>query len=118
MTFYSVEEANRYLSSFCDDKRLSDAECFRLKLVTEELASNMFKYTDARYFTLTLTQATPIEVTLSYLAEKFDLPPQRIELKPLSQMQEGGLGLFLAQKMTRRLDYRHDNGKTVYTFTL
>jgi len=118
MTFFSIKEADRYLSLFCKEHTLTEAICFKLRLVTEELASNMFKYTDTKHFTLTLAANTRLEVTLTYPSKKFDLPHPTIEKRPLSQMEEGGLGLFLAQEMTHTLSYRHDNGKNIYTFSL
>jgi len=118
MRFSSIDEADRYLASFCEAQAFAEALCFKLRLATEELASNMFKYTDSRQFDLSLTEGTPLVVTLSYHSERFDFPMKTPEEKPLSQMQEGGLGLFLVQVFTQTFSYRHDNGKIIYTFTL
>ncbi len=118
MTFSSLEEVDRYLTSFCAEQHVGEGECFRVRLVIEELVTNMFKYTEARTFTLRIAIHGQIEIELAYPSDKFALHIERPEQKRVSQREEGGLGLFLIESMTASFSYRHQAGKSIYALTI
>ena len=118
MTFSSLEEANRYVETFCEADGLRHEQCYKMRLVIEELISNIFKYTEAKTFVLRLSGLKNIEIDIEYLAEEFDLviaPPYE---KPIKEREEGGLGLFLVASMTKTFNYKHQDGKNIYKLTL
>jgi len=118
MTFRAIEEVDRYLDTFCTKHTLNDDLCYRVRLVTEELVTNIFKYTEAQTFDLTVRCLEDIEIDLAYLSNSFDLTVRKPEQKDLADIKEGGLGLFLVESMTKTFSYRHHNGKSIYKLTV
>jgi len=118
MTLTSLEEANRYIHSFCTIHHFNQTLCFKLNLVVEELVSNLFKYTDAHTFTLSLHKHDSIDVLLEYPSKAFNFTITPPTHKEISHRQEGGLGLFLVASFTKTFHYRYQDGKSIYTLTL
>jgi len=118
MTFSSISEVDRYITSFCAQNHIKESVCFKVRLVIEELVTNMFKYTKTKVFTLLLKNTEPIEMILEYPSDKFDFTIEKPGKKDLSKMKEGGLGLFLVESMTKTFKYRHQDGKSIYILTI
>ncbi|BAF71825.1 ATP-binding protein [Sulfurovum sp. NBC37-1] len=118
MNFTSIDAVDRYLEEFCAKHRLSDDLCYKIRLVTEELVTNMFKYTEAKEFSLTIRHSKQIEIDLEYLSDSFDLTVKKPDQKDIAELKEGGLGLFLVESMTETFSYRHQNGKSIYKLTI
>jgi len=118
MTFDSISEADRYITSFCTNRHIDENRCFKIRLVIEELVTNMFKYTKTKIFTLFIKNTEPIKIVLEYPSDKFDFTIKKPEPKDLSKIKEGGLGLFLVESMTNTFTYRHQDGKSIYTLTI
>jgi len=113
-----MEEAERYVTSFCTAHMLHENTCFKVRLVIEELVTNIFKYTRATEFTLEIFCHEAIEIHLEYVSPKFDFTIQKPVLQNPVQMEEGKLGLFLVESVTETFRYRHENGKSIYTLTV
>jgi len=118
MTFYSMSEVDRYITSFCKEKHIDETTCFKLRLVIEELVTNMFKYTATQACTLFIKHTDPMEITVEYPSDKFDFTINKPGKEALSKMKEGGLGLFLVESMTHTFTYRHQDGKSIYKLTI
>jgi len=118
MIFRSIDEVDRYLEAFCVKHLLSGDLCYKVRLVTEELVTNMFKYTQTKEFALTIGHSKQIEIELEYLSDSFDLAVKKPDQKNIAELKEGGLGLFLVESMTKTFNYRHDNGKSIYKLTI
>ena len=118
MIFTSIHEVDRYLSAFCTKYTLTDDLCYRVRLVTEELVTNIFKYTETQKFDLTLNCSNQIEIDLEYQSDSFDLTVSKPDQKDIRSIKEGGLGLFLVESMTKTFTYRHHNGKSIYKLTI
>jgi len=118
MTFISLREAENYVEAFCKTYRLKDDTCFKTRLVIEELVTNMFKYTEAKSFTLNIAFDKHIKINLAYSSDIFAFKAEKPEQNEVSQIKEGGLGLFLVESMTRTFTYRHQDGKSIYTLTI
>ena len=118
MTFGSIREVDRYITLFCTQNHIKESTCFKIRLVIEELVTNMFKYTRTKTFTLFIKNTEPIKIVLEYPSDKFDFTIKKPEPKDLSKIKEGGLGLFLVESMTKTFKYRHQDGKSIYTLTI
>ncbi|WP_294956087.1 ATP-binding protein [Sulfurovum sp.] len=118
MTFRSIGEVDRYTRGVCTKYGLNDELCYRVRLVTEELVTNMFKYTEAQQFDLKIHYSKQIEIDLEYLSDSFDLTVKKPDLKNILKIKEGGFGLFLVESMTKTFSYKHQNGKSIYKLTL
>jgi len=118
MTLGSLEELDRYLEKFCRERTLKKERCYRLRLLLEELATNAFKYSDAKRFTVRIEGNDPMVIRFEYTGEAFDFRIEAPHPGPPEVMKEGGLGLFLVREMSRYMRYRHQDGKNVYELTL
>jgi len=118
MNFRSIEAVDRYLEAFCAKYTLGDDLCYKVRLVTEELVTNMFKYTETKEFALTIRHSKQIEIDLEYLSDSFDLAVKKPDQKDILNLREGGLGLFLVESMTKTFSYEHQNGKSIYKLTI
>ena len=118
MRLDSVAAAGRYVDAFCARVPLSGARCYRVRLAIEELVTNLFKYTEADGFDLTIGGTEPVEIELRYAAPPFEPVAGAPEAKPLDEREPGGLGLFLVQSLSRTFAYRYENGENVYHVTL
>ncbi len=118
MTFASVNEADRFVTSFCSEYTLDEKRCFKIRLVIEELITNIFKYADAQTFTLSVIYGDPIKIEITYLSDAFDLTTGKLKQNKIAEIEEGGLGLFLVESMAKTFIYRHQNGKNIYTLTI
>jgi len=118
MKLTSVEEADSYITSFCTEYRLDEDTCFKIRLVTEELVTNIFKYTKAKEFILNIIHGRETEISLEYQSGDFDFKIKKPKQKEIMEIEEGGLGLFLVESITKTFRYRHQDGKSIYKLTI
>jgi len=118
VTLRSLAEADRFVDAFCTERAVGDARCYKVRLVVEELVSNLFKYTEAREFDLDIGGNESVEITLSYASERLELPTDFSPDRPLEKREEGGVGLYLVRTVSRNFRYEYRDGRSVYRVTV
>ncbi len=117
----SLNEAMTFIDDFCEHEKLEDnSVCFKLRLVYEELITNIFKHAvklNSSFFVVSVYKTKDfVEIELKYDGEAFDPTKHKDKRasEPFSQnKKEGGLGLFLVFNMSRDFRYSRKDGLNV-----
>jgi serine/threonine-protein kinase RsbW len=118
LTDSSLEDAIEFVEAFCDCLKIEDdSVCFKVRLIYEELVSNIYKHStklNTTFFDVVAKkQDSLIELRIKYDGEAFDptsFTDERLN-EPFSQnKKEGGLGLFLVFNMSKDFTYERENG--------
>ncbi len=117
----SLKDAITFIEKFCEYEKFEDnGVCFKVRLVYEELVTNIFKHAvklNTSFFVVDVKQTGgAVEIELSYDGEAFDPTKHRDERvdEPFGQdKKEGGMGLFLVFSMSRDFKYGRKKGLNV-----
>jgi serine/threonine-protein kinase RsbW len=114
----NFEQTSGLIEEFCSKHMPDSSEfCFKVKLVYEELMTNMFKHaikhgTTFVDFEITKKGNENIEMVFIYDGNEFDpttYKDKRIE-ESLEDKEKGGLGLFLVTNLSKSFVYEHKDG--------
>lgn len=106
----TLEEAFRVV----DLLKLEKERHYKLKLIVEELVVNILKYTKANEYALDIEQkGDSLLIKIVYKDKSFDPTNFSKEEKELEDMSYGGLGLFLVNSLSKKIDYLYDKGKNI-----
>ena len=126
-TFDSAAEGARQLEKFAGEFSLPPRKAYQLDLIYEELMTNVVKYSypdsgphriqvildlDDRDGLLTFTIIHGGTDFNPWLQTDPDLNV------PLEERQEGGIGIMLARKFARSVDYQRTDGKSIITVVI
>ena len=105
---------------------LSDARRYRIRLLTEEILSNVLRHANFSgnppRVTVTLTSDERGDATLRFCdrAAMFDPlkhPDPDLD-RPLYSRKPGGLGIYLLKQLAREVHYRYENGYNILELTV
>ncbi len=124
-TFDSVAEGARQLEKFAEDFSLPPRKAYQLDLIYEELMTNVVKYsyTDSaphRIQVILDDQNDLLTFTIIHDGTDFNpwLQADPDLNVPLEERQEGGIGIMLARKFARSVDYQRMDGKSIITVVI
>jgi len=118
----SLEDVFAFTDKFFAGEEVDGKHLYAIKLVMEELFTNMVKFNETGPETVSvemLRQDGAVRVQLSdQEPEPFDVTaPRSLDVDaPLERREESGMGLFLVQKFVDALDYTYRNGTSTITF--
>ena len=120
---HSIKDAMDIIDGFILNSCIKEDIAKRLKVVYEELITNIFKYAlrlGARYVEIKIKQKNDyVSLCLEYDGEAFDPTEYKAHIvTDLSDMQIGGLGLFLVGKLSKTFKYERKDNKNVITVTV
>jgi serine/threonine-protein kinase RsbW len=115
-----LERLGRVVEEFGRRQRLSPARLFDLQLAVNEVFTNVVQYgfDDERPHEIVvrlMTGADEVVIEIEDDGRPFDpltAPAPRLDV-PLEERQPGGLGLYLARRVTDAMDYRRDGGRNI-----
>jgi len=107
-----IRRVNTALGEFLSEEGVSDRTIHHVRLVIEELVSNIVRYAyddqSAHQIQVDVrTEPRRVAVTIEDSGRPFDpnnAPPPPIH-EPLQERRMGGLGIFLVKKLTSELTY-------------
>lgn len=114
-----IRRINAALGDFLSDEGVPDRTIHHVKLVVEELVSNIVRYAfdDAgpgqRIEVDVRTEPKRIAVTVEDSGRPFnpnDAPPPPL-LQPIRENRVGGMGIFLVKKLSKELTYTRENNR-------
>lgn len=118
-SFAAIDDANARIERFLGDSGVGATALYRVRLVVEELLTNVAKYAyDAQPGAVAVSVAAipgGIRVVLSDAGRPFDpttAPPPAIATS-LDDAEIGGLGLLMVRKSTSSLTYSRTDGRNV-----
>jgi len=112
----ALDEIFRFLEDFVDETAIDDRAAFTVKLVVEELFTNMVRHNTGGGDVIDLTiDRTGDEILLELIdsdVEPFDPTgvPAAPVTKEIGERRPGGLGLHIVKTMVDDLDYRYEPG--------
>ncbi len=112
----TLKNAMKNIDNFCR-KHIPDSDLlFKVKLIYEEIITNMFRYAVKLNTTFVEVdiETSPDSIRLSFLydGDKFDPTKYKDERvnEPLKEnAKEGGFGLFLVTNMAKSFSYKREN---------
>lgn len=113
-----IRRVNAALGDFLSDEGVPDRTIHHVKLVIEELVSNIVRYAfdepapGQRIEVDVRTEPGRIAVTIEDSGRPFnpnDAPPP--PEKPLQENRTGGMGIFLVKKLASELTYVRENNR-------
>ena len=115
-----LERLGRVVEEFGARQRLSPTRLFDLQLAVNEVFTNVVSYgfDDGRPHEIVvrlMTGADEVVVEIEDDGRPFDpatAPAPRLDV-PIEERQPGGLGLYLARRVTDGMDYRRADGRNV-----
>ena len=116
-----LEDAMSIIDVFCKNTFKDDKElCFGIRLVYEELMTNIFKHAtkcNATKVDIELSlDSSNVSMRFSYNGDEFDptsYKDKRID-EPFSiNKKQGGLGLFLVSEFSNQFTYKRKNGLNI-----
>ncbi|MFQ5602073.1 MAG: ATP-binding protein [bacterium] len=119
----SLEKIFTFIDAFCDQNQIDESVSFTLKLVVEELFTNMVKYNDVSQHAILLELSKQDQNLIIRLtdpdAEAFDITKTKdVKVdKHLQDRKVGGLGIHLVKKFVDQIDYEYENRKSQITLT-
>ncbi len=120
-----ITEMLQFIANWCSDAGSTESACNSLKLIVDEIASNVCNYgTDKEH-------AGPITISVSKNDKTIvlEIADQGIPFNPLEQvvpnttapLEErpiGGLGIFLVQQVSESVSYRREGNENRLTMIL
>jgi len=120
-TLSSLEEVFLFLDDFAADNRLDAVTLSNIRLVVEEMFTNIIKYGIRSQKKITIDISLTGSELLLQLIDKngqpFD-PTQSAEYDTQQSLEErpiGKLGLHLVKNLTDDIKYEHKKGQTILT---
>jgi len=113
----TLENAMKDIDTFCK-KHIPDNDLlFKVRLIYEEIMTNMFRYAvklDTTFVEVGIkTNSNSIRLSFLYDGDEFDPTKYKDERvnEPLKEdAKEGGFGLFLVTNMAKSFSYKRENG--------
>ncbi len=120
---HNIRDAVDIIDRFILENDIEQENAKRLKVIYEELITNIFKYAlrlGARYVEIKIKQKNNyVLLCLEYDGEAFDPTEYKARIgTDLGDMQIGGLGLFLVGKLSKTFKYERKDNKNVITVTV
>ena len=115
-----LERLGRVVEEFGRRRQLSPTRLFDLQLAVNEVFTNVVSYgfDDGRPHEIVvrlMTGADEVVVEIEDDGRPFDpstAPAPKLDV-PIEERQAGGLGLYLAKRVTDAMDYRRENGRNI-----
>lgn len=116
-----IDEVFVFLENFCAFNGINDESLCQLKMIADEIVSNIINYVDVNYGQKISIFATVKNSTIRLRVVDFNgefnplsMPEPDVSL-PLEERRVGGLGIYLVRKSALRVCYKRQNGKNVLT---
>ena len=115
-----LERLGRVVEDFGRRQQLSPTRLFDLQLAVNEVFTNVVSYgfDDDRPHEIVvrlMTGADEVVIEIEDDGRPFDpatVPAPKLDV-PIEERQPGGLGLYLARRVTDAMDYRRENGRNI-----
>ncbi|WP_201352604.1 ATP-binding protein [Hydrogenimonas urashimensis] len=118
--FSTLEEGMAAIEAFCEANQLETSQCYKLRLVAEELVVNLLTHGGSGGYRMELKREDGVSrMRLRYGGNRFD--PSRDDKGPLDSVEKseyGGLGLFLVTQLVQALHYRYEEGENIVDLTV
>ena len=118
----TLDEVFAFIERFFDGNPADEKSLYAIKLVVEELFTNMVKFNPTGPATVEMELKRlddAVEVRMSDREpEPFDVTrPSPLDPEaPVEKREESGMGLFLVQQFVDSLDYSYRDGTSTITF--
>jgi anti-sigma regulatory factor (Ser/Thr protein kinase) len=110
------------IRAFLAKKQLSEKSLFALDLTTEEILTNIIKYSSfEKEITITVSILdNEYELEFHYFGDFFDPTSQKeIDVnQPLLERKIGGLGLGIVKKFAKGMNYTHSDNQNTLTIKI
>ncbi len=122
-----TESLNEIQDFICETAEKSDIPAnivTKLNICTDEIVSNIIKYSSAEYVSLKMATSGESPVcTITYIddGKPFDPVKDAGEFDasvPLEERGEGGMGLFIVKKMMKSVSYRREGNRNIFTVSI
>ena len=118
MSFHSLEEGLHFVEKFCETHQIDEEKAYKLKLIAEELITNIFKHTDAREYFLFIQVKERISLQLEYASSYFNMQIDQPKQQNVENLPYGGLGLFLIQQIALKFQHSYKEGRNIFEVIL
>ena len=113
-----IRRINAAVGDFLSEEGVPDRTIHHVRLVIEELVSNVVRYAfddtaPHRIEVDVRSEPRRVAVTIEDAGRPFDpsaAPPPKLQ-EPLEERRLGGLGIFLVRKLTTELSYTRENDR-------
>jgi anti-sigma regulatory factor (Ser/Thr protein kinase) len=118
-----LPEVFSFLDDFMASQKAGEEVGFALHLAVEEFFTNMVKYNSGSKNAIGVSFWREGETLFVRLvdeeAEPFDVTRARdVDTSlPIEKRKVGGLGIHITKQLVDSLDYKHEDGKSIITFT-
>ncbi|MCK5571420.1 MAG: ATP-binding protein [Bacteroidetes bacterium] len=119
----ALPEVFSFLDDFMASQKAGEDIAFALHLAVEEFFTNMVKYNTGNQNAIGVSFWREGETLFVRLvdeeAEPFDVTKAGdVDTSlPIEKRKVGGLGIHISKQLVDSLDYKHENGKGIITFT-
>lgn len=121
-TFGAVADSARRLDDFASESGLSARKTYQLDLIYEELMTNIVKYSYNDHLPHQISVILEPEgelLSLTIVHDGLDFNPWMTDdpdlTVPLEQREEGGIGILLIRKFSKKTFYERRDGKSRLT---
>lgn len=112
----NFDHFNDFIDKSCKDFAVSMKDSMKLKVVFDEIYSNILKYSKATYLILGISLFEgDIKLVFKYDGDDFDITKEKDPDVSLSskERKEGGLGLFIVRKTMDKVIFKRIDGLNV-----
>ncbi len=121
----SLDEIQDFISKAAADCGIPENIVLKLNICTDEIVSNIVKYSGAEEISLKFVSGDDGRsfCSICYIdnGKPFNPVTETKELDtsvPLEEREEGGMGVFIVKKMTKSVTYKRDGNCNIFTISI
>ncbi|WP_019001752.1 ATP-binding protein [Succinimonas amylolytica] len=121
----SLNDIQDFISQTAKNCDIPENIILRLNICTDEIVSNIIKFSEARTLSLKFVSGDDGRsfCSISYIdnGKPFNPVTEAKELDtsvPLEDREEGGMGVFIVKKMTKSVTYERDGNLNIFTISI